>query len=360
MSDYGELGGFLMGHEHERNSMLATEIAPDGIGYGNEDASISLKKQRESGEISEAVEARAADIIKSGECMVDVDFEDDGCIDGRFAILKIIIDKFGRASEMGIDSEHNERAKVAGGGYITALAMLLALQRTGASVDEDLKRVVAELAEEDICCGAHTGEHGHGDATDCGANDKFDLILQNGVRYKNEILGTLQAVFDNQSAEYNDEAFHAAINGWTALVHKDEYFRDSTGKSRLNVIADGIAEAEKENKSGAPRGVVKNLEGDHKEDFVFLNFQKGKTFSQRKFRARMREEFPDISEKNLAQVFVVDAWRIKDLADAIGQNVEDREAALYAGLAFQLATAATLTDGTQRVFANQRDFELVA
>lgn len=53
----------------------------------------------------------------------------------------------------------------------------------------------------------------------------------------------------------------------------------------------------------------------------------------------------------LPQAFVVDAWRVVELAQLAGLSDETREAATYAAVLYQLATAATLTDGSQKIFA---------
>ena len=70
----------------------------------------------------------------------------------------------------------------------------------------------------------------------------------------------------------------------------------------------------------------------------------------------MRERFPDSEDSELPQVFVVDVPRIVELAQAVSLNkpVENAFAiALQAGVSYQLATAATLTDGSLRVFINK-------
>jgi hypothetical protein len=81
-----------------------------------------------------------------------------------------------------------------------------------------------------------------------------------------------------------------------------------------------------------------------------VNYIDGTTFSQGALAETLREAFPDKDDKNLAQAFVVDVWRVLKLAQA--SVVEDEfETALYAGVAYQVATAATLTDGSLKMFA---------
>jgi hypothetical protein len=71
--------------------------------------------------------------------------------------------------------------------------------------------------------------------------------------------------------------------------------------------------------------------------------------SQVKFAHTLSEEFPERASENLAQAFVVDAWRIVELAEASVEKDEVEEA-IYAGVMYQVATAATLTDGSLRTF----------
>ncbi len=72
------------------------------------------------------------------------------------------------------------------------------------------------------------------------------------------------------------------------------------------------------------------------------------------FQRRQIEKHPDIAPKDLPQVFAVDVPRIVQLARAMAEGRDDPqhafEVALFAGLAFQFATASYLTDGSLRTF----------
>lgn len=118
-----------------------------------------------------------------------------------------------------------------------------------------------------------------------------------------------------------------------------------------------------------PLAVIKHLRGDHKEDFIVINYVAGKTFSQAVMRRELKTSFPDMPDHMLPQVFVVDVPRIIQLAGVIAEkniaalrdsrpDVENpfefaTAVALQAGISYQLATACTLTDGSLRTFTIQ-------
>lgn len=326
------------------------------LGYGNSESKISYVKQMENGELTEEVAAYGAELIKSGECMTEVTEMDDGCIDGRPAIEILFFNEDGElVKKLIVDASNHERAKVAGGGYMTTLAMKQALDTPAATVDADLADVAGTLTRAGIFCGAHTGAHGHDEATDCGANDKYRIILKSGVDYQAQIAETTSALLGVAGIEYDEDVAHKVNANWAAAAERDAYFDGSTGATRFTVIEKAIKDAQDATGDFTkPVAVSKHLGGDHKEDFVVINYAEGKTFSQRLFAEKMRANFPDIPEEKLAQVFVVDVPRIVKLAQAFTKHREnadeDFQIALYAGVQYQLATAATLTDGSLRNF----------
>ena len=334
--------------EKEPNMQLSiTELSP--MGYGNPDSTISYDKQRESGELRPLVDESAQEFIRSKEGMVPVREKDDGCIDGR-PTESLYLTENGELTTKTANSENHERAKVAGGGYITSQAMLLGIGVRVENVDKDLADLGAKLAEKGVYCGAHTGSHKHGDGTDCGANDKEGLILENGLKFKEEIKATAKALIETAGLTFNETTFESVIENWSNALKDENYFKDSTGQSRLNAIL-ATQEAVKESEgSERPLAVTKHLSGDHNEDYIVINFVEGTTFSQTAFANNLQEEFPDYDYKHLAQAFVVDAWRVVELAQAVAPE-ESFEAALYAGVMYQVSTAATLTDGSLKIFA---------
>jgi hypothetical protein len=335
-------------HERER-TVRVVEIP--SLGYGNPDAKISYKKQLESKELTPDVVKKAINLIVSTDCMKPVNGCDDGCIDGRPSQYEIsyYIDQHPKA----IIHEH---ARVAGGGYITSFAIELGQDRLHESADIDLQNVTQYLNNHKINCGAHTGEHKHNENTDCGANDKFKTILENALIHKDDIAETTKAILDTSGFVFDQTIFDSVLNQWSKTLTNEIYFADSTGESRFGVIESTIIKAHEKSQNEKPVANVKQLFGDHNEDFIIVNFVKNKTFSQGKFKQLQSKLFPELDIKNYAQTFVVDIWRIIELAKAMSQSDGSTQEeiffkkSLYAGIIFQIATAATLTDGTLRNF----------
>ena len=319
------------------------------MGYGNAESSISHEKQITSGELSHEVDARSQEIILSGEALVAVNDVDDGCIDGRGTVELYVTENGEFYTKQVEDNSNHERAKVAGGGYITSQAMRLGVGMKGAHIDSDLAATGTELAAKEVYCGAHTGAHKHGDGTDCGANDKMQLILNNGLAYQEQVSGTTEALIKTAGLEFKSELFNKVLENWESVLSDESYFAGSTGASRLQEVLATQESAAKIAGSRKPVAVTKHLEGDHNEDYIVVNYVKGKTFSQGILAEKLRADFPDNDDKHLAQAFVVDAWRIVELAEAAVET-DDFELALYAGVMYQVATAATLTDGSLKMF----------
>lgn len=348
-------------HNGERmtNNYKVTEI--DSLGYGNPEAKISYKKKIDSGEFQPEVIEKGVEVIKSGECMVDVTDPDDGCIDGRLTTHVLAPTMAGESfvDTETVDANHN-RNKVAGGGYITSLVMKLALDPEVESLDEDLSEVARHLTEQGIYCGTHTGEHVHDDKNvDCGANDKFEQILRRGAGFMSEIGDTIRSIttqFD-LGVKFDDDVIDQANAGLEGTLGHADYFAGSNGKSRFKIIMENIAEVQKKANTDRAVSVSKHLGGDHNEAFIVLNTVKGKTFSQAEFHKRLVEAFPGVDEKQIPQAFIVDVPRIVELAQKMVNGRDNEEqafmVALYAGLAFQFAAAAELTDGTLRRFVVQ-------
>lgn len=332
--------------EHEKETTV-TEIAP--IGYGNPDSAISYTKQLESGELSPQVDARAAELMTSGELLVPVDERDDGCIDGRPTESVLFLDDTNEFYERDADNHNHERAKVAGGGYITATAMRLGVGYKGQSINEDILETGSVLTSNEVYCGAHTGAHKHADGTDCGANDKLFTIFDTAAKFETEVSATTKALLEVAGLDFKPEVFNQVMQNWQEITKDAAYSEGSTGPSRLEATQAIVEVAHTENQPDKPLSVFKHLAGDHKEDYLVVNYVEGKTISQVKFADTLSEDFPELASENLAQTFVVDAWRIVELAKASVEESEV-ETAIYAGVMYQVATAATLTDGSLRTF----------
>lgn len=364
---------FEMSKEHIAAANV-TEISP--LGFGNPEASISYVKQKESGELPDDVENVAVEIIKSGDCLIDLTELDDGCIDGRTVIRVTYVDISGEVREVQAElSDRHERYKVAGGGYMTALAMEFAFHPPRDGIDALLREVAAYLAEHGIFCGMHSGDHQNasGGSTDCGANDKVLPIFVTAESFKTEISDTAESLIRVAGVDFDRRAQDSVEKGWATVARMSDAFEMSTGRSRYETVMGVLQEmqstlAADEKK---PLAVIKHLQGDHKEDFIVVNYVAGKTFSQAEFRSRLVAQFPDLPSDVIPQVFVVDVPRIVALArvsanknlESLKQTLPESEldtadelafaTALQAGVSYQLATAATLTDGSLRTFIYQ-------
>jgi len=344
--------------EKEHTPMQVTEIEP--LGFGNPDAKISITERLNDPLEAEMI-AAAGELILGGEKFVPVTDTDDGCIDGRIAsLVRFINSENFEEQESFIADDGHERAKVAGGGYITALAMYIAAKFNTGSADGDLAAVTELLTKEGLYCGAHTGEHSdpNDHVTDCGANDKIDKILLTAVQYASNIRGTTEALLAVAGVQL-DEGTVTAIDAniqknWKTAAESD-YFDGSDGDSRMLVIKQAMVDAQKTSGAEKPVAVSKDLAGSHNEAFIVVNYREGVTMSQRRLQAKLIAEYPDVDPKDLPQAFVVDAWRIVELAITLKKADPelDMTTLLYSGVAYQLATAATLTDGSLRVIIAQ-------
>ncbi len=328
------------------------ELAP--LGFGNPDANISYTKQKETGALGPEVEGFAVGLINSAACMAEVTEPDDGCMDGRGAVWAIVPNAQGGFEKRAINTGRRLRSKLAGGGYLTALAMKCALDSHIEKVGIELAEVADELTLQGIICGTHKGDHQSEGKTDCGANDNLEAIFKNGLDYYMQISNTIEAIYTKIGLPY-DEITASRVNaGWVGTLEHEGYFEGSTGETRHEVIMKHISKIQQERGEEHPVAASKHLRGGHKEAFVVMNFCDGKTFSQADFRRKLLEQFPDMTEDGAPQVFVIDVSRIEYLANAMAKNREDQgtsfETALFAGVAYQFATAATLTDGSLRTF----------
>lgn len=320
------------------------------MGFGNPNAGISLEKHA-SEELFEQMRDKAAEIITSGAAMVAVTETDDGCFDGRPTGGLVERDSEGTRGIRVIDAEH-ERPMVAGGGYATGTTIRIALGEHGESIDEAIQATGRTLYEKGIVCGAHTGPvHGEG-TCGCGAIDLMDKNMANAVStYSEGIKTATQAIVEGVvGVQFDEASYEKAMKNWREALEDETYFATSTGASRSEAILatqDAINEA---NPNGTLEAVTKDLEGKHNEWFLTINTVEGKTFSQAKFRALMAEHFPTTDPADLPQVFPLDAYRLGELTKASVKDDEAFMTGLEASIAYQLGTAAELTDGTLPIY----------
>lgn len=335
--------------------MNITELPP--LGFGNPDAHISIVEKSQDPTQLERLD-KAGEFIQSGEFFVAVDKQDDGCIDGRIATLVTFIKDAAEGFETApVADEGHERAKVAGGGYMTALAMLIGVKFNGGSIEADIKAVTELLTEQGVYCGAHTAGNNDlsGPSCGCGANDAIDAIIKAAVTHAAEIRETTAALMAAGGITIDESIVHRVEENFAKAATDEAYFEGSTGTSRFGAIKEGIADAQVASGSENPVAVSKDLAGAHQEAYVVVNYAEGTTLSQRQLQEALVQEYPDIDPLELPQAFVVDVWRIAQLAKALAASdvTIDFETAFQAGVNYQLATAAHLTDGSLRVVIAQ-------
>ena len=338
----------------EKETLEITVEQLERMVYGTEGAAISLDKHNESAEYDAEIDARFWEMVRSGEALVAISENDDGCIDGRWTV-KVLFNENGELQVHVVENnDGHERAKVSGGGYMTGLAMRLGAGVRGGSIDEDVTETGEVLAEKNVFCGAHNATHAHGEgSTGCGANDNFPLILHNAIAYREGIEKTTRQLLDQAGVPFDEATFNQVLANWEEVLSGKTYFEGSTGASRLQRILDVQIEQSELGAKRKPVAVTKELGGGHKEIAIIANFIGGKTVSQGMIAQKLSDEFgtkEGFNAESLPQAFVVDAWRIVELANAAVDESQATEA-LYAGVMYQAATAATLTDGSLEMFA---------
>lgn len=332
------------------------EITVEHLGrmlYGTEGAAISLDAYRESAEFDPEIDALFWEIVKSGEAVTAVTDTDDGCIDGRLAV-KVMFDGDGKLRvEVVADAEH-QRAKVAGGGYMTGLAMRLGAGIRSGSVDDDITQTGETLAKKGIYCGAHNATHVHTEGgTGCGANDSFPLILHNALAFREGVEKTTAALLTQAGVEFDKVTFDNVLDNWEETISDPSYLSTSSGTSRLQRILNLQIEQSELATTRKPVAVTKELGGSHREIAIIANYLQGTTINQGAIAQKLSETFEtkeSFDAETLPQAFVVDAWRIVELAGAAVDETQTMDA-LYAGVMYQVATAATLTDGSLEMFS---------
>lgn len=330
-------------------------------GLGDEKSSISAKRLERMPEMRPLLQD-LKEIVKSGECIVTCNHNDDGCIDGRCADLLAYPQDGEFATKEVPDNKGNERAKVAGGGLITGLAMYKALGEGLVSPESDITFIADSFAHKGIYCGAHTGAHGSPDAkkSDCGANDRFGEIIHTVIQNKNAVAGVTRRFMDYLGVTYNQEHMDNNIADWDCIVKLRDNFINSDGLMRLDAIREGVLIAQDTVTDDTKASVIKNLAGSHNEYELEVICDEGMTFSQTQLRDALLARHPEVDPDDLPQVFVLDLWRVRQLAEAIAA-IPDRDSgrirssdeinerfsrALHAGIAYQIGTYVTLTDGS--------------
>ncbi len=296
-------------------------LAPNGLGYG--EGGISYEARAE--ELGQEGTSKIDELIRSDEILVPVStniqgemIDDDGCGDGRgFARV------FQGAKEK-LKSLH--RPKVFGGGVTMTVAAEIGLgNANGKTLRQTFSKGISTLRDKMIDFGAHTDTLAHGNNCGCGAIDKAPTILANTVKYREQIRGSIEALGVDTTGLDEVEANYA------------DYASSELGEYGGSDVMKEIVDNGK---------IVKELHDDHKEVAVVLNLIEGYTVDQEKVRS---------ATDGKAQVFAVDVWRVKQLADRVYYQESEavRHKAFLSKLVYTLATAATLTAGDLPVYIKQ-------
>lgn len=334
-----ESGRVTMYEEMESNvRQYETTKIVDGLGIGVGTISLADRVDNEEhpNQIDTELVSTTERIINSDKILtaIDVDkdgnpVEDDGCGDGR-GVGKIFrgLKRLKRSLN---------RAKVFGGGLTMGVAAVIgsgkAAGRKLASVFTD---TMQDFDEAGIAFGAHTDNHAEGANCGCGAIDKSPLIVANAVRFQDEITGAIKLL---TGGSVDRTKLGTVFTNFTA--YSEEIADDTSFSGRT--VADAITKKHK---------VVKELEGPHLETHIVINTVEGHTVNQGLIR---RET------KGKAQVFAVDEWRIRQLAEKRYPNDPEASTEAYLSmLVYTLATAATLTKGDLPVYVVSRAPQLEA
>ncbi len=289
----------------------------EGFGFGEGGISASERKLI----VGEEVVARVEAAIASPDILVPVStdkeghrIDDDGCGDGR-PVKRI----FQGPVEL---NKSLDRSKVFGGGAVMTAAMEIGLgEVTGIPMKETLGSAIGKLKANGIDFGAHTDDHAHGDNSGCGAIDKAPAVIANTVKYKENIVASINALGVNTDGLDEVLANFATYN---SQIAGQEY-------KGAEVVGEII-------ESGK---IVKELENDHREMFDILNMVEGFTVNQELVR--------QVSDGQ-AQAFAVDVWRLQELAQrAYPDDAELQNKAFLSELVYTLGVSATLTLGDQPV-----------
>lgn len=327
MSEYfNDLGGETM------PELQITKLA-DGLGMNYGTGTISaLELEHKDG--NEDVADLTDQAIQSPNILVKVDsdehgtmLQDDGCGDGR--AVNAISAKLGGVRHF---FEHSlNRAKVFGGGAVMTMATRIGRGHGAETVNDTLDESIIHLADRELDFGAHTDNHAHGENCGCGAIDKAPAIIAAASHFRDGIADTIAFLdVDTTGLEQVQDSFDRY-----ASVIKDKPY---SGRNSM----DSIVDAGK---------IVKELADDHRETRVMLNMVEGYTVDQGYVR-----EVTD----GRAQVFAVDVWRLKQLAEQLYSNETEQLQAFQSMLIYTLATAAVLTKGDLPVYTVSPQTAVVA
>lgn len=321
-------------------------MSPNGLGFG--DGHISVNKRIKSGGLhSEAVRI-AHDIIMNHPAVfaaVDEDANDDGCGDGRPTARIFRLIETAAGSVKTYFNTSRKRAKVFGGGLVTASGMWRSVAgppNKGETILGDRRFIAEELRKHGIEFGAHTDSSAVGDISGCGAIDNYADIMQHVVRYETQIADVLRAMYREEYQE-NEASITTVLARYRAMSEYQQYFSNDSGVDTIDLIL----------KSGA---VIKELVNNHQEVFIILNDVDGTTFDQSLFNEQLKRA----GVSDTIQAFVVDTWRGRMYANAIatiareylsGSDLDSAQREAYADFLIRtVAVSATLTQNDLPIY----------
>ena len=303
-------------------------IAPEGLGFG--EGAISHQGRAGKDVPAEELEKVEAVLTDPAKILVEIDQEDgdyiddDGCGDGRGVTEPDGATVYIKQGDNFYKKSLN-RAKVFGGAPAMVAAAMIAMDaKKPEDVTELFIAAMDELDEHDIDYGAHTDEHAGDIKSGCGAIDNAPLIIDNVLKFQDEIKATIKSLITDVDLMTLDEVIEAFVD-YAENKQSDGY--------RGQAVMDEIDAREK---------VIKRLVKGHNEMYVLLNEVEHQTVNQYSVRDASRE---------VVQAFAVDLWRLTDInARLYADDAEAQETALISQLVYTIATAATLTDGTLPVY----------
>ncbi len=248
----------------------------------------------------------------SPEILVAVEADDDGCSDGRLAIVI-------RTKEQTFKRSLH-RAKVFGGAVTMTTAARIGLGLSdGMALEAVFSESINDLVEHGVNFGAHTAEHAHGPDCGCGAIDRAPEALQAVIKKEDEIRGAL-ALLGQDSPNIE-----------TVFDNFRSYYRETMSKAEPyegRTVMKNIIES---------NAVIKDLGGEHLEGRIVLNKVRGYTVNQNLIR---------LVTGDRAQVFAIDVWRLEDICKKLYPDQPDeQQKAFLSQLVYTLATSAVLTKG---------------
>lgn len=262
-----------------------------GVGFGGITAPEFTQAEAEA-EASEADQFR-----------VNIDWRNPAvCLDGR-TLAEV-------AQALGLG------AHLAGG----AESLLVAAKAAGLQLQG--AELLAKAKERGFTLGAHVDStnraEGFANGTGCGANDKITTISDLFTQHKGGLEPTVQSLMgsDFNAGTYQDVTI--------APVNDDKNFlKDTVGEDLTETLLDDH----------------EGVHG-HREQMVIFNYVENTTID--------RDAYFKATGK---QVFVVDVWYIKKLANAMAEGVDAEAQAsmlFHTMMAYQVATYIALCDGKHR------------